>query len=188
MPSTPTPENDSTRWRAYTHPVRVAILQLLEDERPRRVTDIAEAIGAPVNSTSFHLRTLARYGLIEPVEDALAGDRRSSTWRHTGMSVGIPDVSDDETALVQATAAARQYEQAILTRTSSWFAQATSPDSDAETFNFDQSFHLSETDAEDLRDRLRGLLEEIAQRSDPSAPRVVRLWGFGLDASRGEPT
>ena len=83
MPAT-NAENDERRWRAYTHPVRVAILQLLDDRRPRRVSDIAAAIDTPVNSTSFHLRTLARYQLIEPA-DIPGDDRdgRTRTWRRS---------------------------------------------------------------------------------------------------------
>lgn len=38
-------------------------------------------MGEPPNSVSFHLRQLARYGLIEPNPEH-SGDRRERWWRH----------------------------------------------------------------------------------------------------------
>lgn len=182
MPATDA-DHDEKRWRAYTHPVRVAILQLLDDRRPRRVTDIAAAIDAPVNSTSFHLRTLAKYGLIEPSGDSPENkDGRTSTWRRSEVPVTIPDLGADSPALTVASGVAREYEQAVLTRTSTWFSQATDPQSQSQTFNFDQTFHLTDGQLEQFRSRLRELLEATAATSEPTTGRPVHVWGFGIAA------
>src|SRR5262245_57270547 len=45
-----------------------------------RAADLARELGIPANTASFHLRQLAKYGLIE--EDPDAGrDRRDRVWR-----------------------------------------------------------------------------------------------------------
>lgn len=54
------------RIRALAHPVRLALLDHLEDVEDATATQCAEAVGESVASCSFHLHTLARYGFIEP--------------------------------------------------------------------------------------------------------------------------
>lgn len=173
----------SRRWRAYTHPLRVAILQLLEDGRPWRVTDIADAIGAAPNATSFHLKSLQQHGLIEPAPDADSReDRRTSIWRLATSPTEIPNVAPDSREFSQAVQVARAYEQQVLTRTSSWFAAATAEDSSVQTFNFDQVAQLSPQDTETLRTEVAEAIGRAVARSNPDAPDSsrVHLWGFGM--------
>ena len=50
---------------AVTHPLRMRLLGELSRRGTARVVDLAGGLGEPANSVSFHLRQLAKYGLIE---------------------------------------------------------------------------------------------------------------------------
>ena len=58
--------NEPERIRALAHPLRLALLDLLEEEGEATATRCAEVTGDSVASCSFHLRILAKYGFIEP--------------------------------------------------------------------------------------------------------------------------
>lgn len=66
--------------RAIAHPLRQQILFELGVRDSGRAADLAQALGEPANSISFHLRTLARAGLIVEAPE-LAHDRRDRVWR-----------------------------------------------------------------------------------------------------------
>lgn len=81
--------SDPVRIRALTHPLRLELLDVLADG-PATATECAVATGESVASCSFHLRTLAKYGFIEP--DERRG--REKPWRLT--SPGRDVRPDDE--------------------------------------------------------------------------------------------
>lgn len=54
------------RIRALAHPVRLAILELLDQLGEATATDCATELGQTVANCSFHLRTLGKYGFVEP--------------------------------------------------------------------------------------------------------------------------
>ena len=66
--------------RAIAHPVRNRVLAELSAVGPMRAADVAQRIGIPANQASFHLRQLAKYGLVEEAPE-LARDRRDRVWR-----------------------------------------------------------------------------------------------------------
>ncbi|GIJ56002.1 ArsR/SmtB family transcription factor [Virgisporangium aurantiacum] len=83
--------SDPERVRALAHPIRLALLDLLEHGQERTATQCAEAIGESVASCSFHLRILAKYGFIE------AGERRGreKPWRAVNRRrTATPDFDD----------------------------------------------------------------------------------------------
>lgn len=87
------PLHDPQVLRAISHPVRNRILDELGARGSLRAADIARDLGIPANQASFHLRQLAKYGLIEEDADA-ARDRRDRVWRSVspdGFSVNFDD-------------------------------------------------------------------------------------------------
>jgi len=83
--------SDPERVRALAHPIRLALLDLLELGEERTATQCAEAIGESVASCSFHLRILAKYGFIE------LGERRGreKPWRAVNRRrTATPDFGD----------------------------------------------------------------------------------------------
>jgi DNA-binding transcriptional ArsR family regulator len=80
---------------ALAHPTRLSILRLLLTVGDRTATQCAEVVGESPSSCSYHLRHLARFGLVERVE---AGrdekvDGRTRGWRSvaTGFDFGELD-------------------------------------------------------------------------------------------------
>lgn len=62
------PRSGPERIRALAHPVRLEILGLLDRLGEATATECAERTGQTVANCSFHLRTLAKYGFVEPAE------------------------------------------------------------------------------------------------------------------------
>ncbi len=82
---------DPRALRAYAHPVRMALVGLLRTEGPLTATRAAELLGESSGTCSFHLRQLARYGL---VEEAGGGTGREKPWRATTTSTDWDAVTD----------------------------------------------------------------------------------------------
>ena len=83
--------SEPERVRALAHPIRLALLDVLEQGGEHTATQCAEAIGESVASCSFHLRILAKYGFIE------AGERRGreKPWRSVNRRrTAAPDFDD----------------------------------------------------------------------------------------------
>lgn len=73
---------DPTTLRAIAHPLRNRILHEIYAAGFMRAADVATVLGVPANQASFHLRQLAKYGLIEEAPDQ-ARDGRDRVWRPT---------------------------------------------------------------------------------------------------------
>jgi DNA-binding transcriptional ArsR family regulator len=83
---------DPRALRALAHPTRLALVGVLRREGPLTATRAGELLGQSSASCSFHLRQLAKYGL---VEEAGGGTGRERPWRATTMFTSWPDVADD---------------------------------------------------------------------------------------------
>lgn len=88
---------DTQTLRALAHPVRIAIIEELLFGGPMTATQVGERIGESATTCSFHLRQLAKYGL---VEEAGGGKGRARPWRLTsiGFSLGGHDDAESEMA------------------------------------------------------------------------------------------
>ena len=69
---------DPRMLRAVAHPLRLSLVGLLRREGPMTATQAAEILGESDALCSFHLRQLAKYGL---VEEAGGGRGRERPWR-----------------------------------------------------------------------------------------------------------
>lgn len=72
---------DPRAIRALAHPARLAILEYLGGTDSATATECAEVVDMSPSATSYHLRELARYGL---VSEAPGTDRRERRWRSSG--------------------------------------------------------------------------------------------------------
>jgi hypothetical protein len=83
---------DARSLRGYAHPLRMSLLGLLRQEGPRTATQAAAQLGESVPSCSFHLRQMAKYGMVERVPGA---DSRERPWRATAQTTSWDSTSDD---------------------------------------------------------------------------------------------
>ena len=92
----PQPLSDPRVLRAIAHPVRTRILEELSATGPIRAADVARELGIPANQASFHLRQLAKYGLVEEAPEE-ARDKRDRVWKATsaqGFTVNLSQFKD----------------------------------------------------------------------------------------------
>jgi predicted ArsR family transcriptional regulator len=86
--------HDPRVLRAISHPVRNRILTELDAHGPLRAADVAQLLGIPANQASFHLRQLAKFGLVEE-DPSAARDKRDRVWRPTeaaGYDVSLGEI------------------------------------------------------------------------------------------------
>ena len=94
MPDRPAVVHDPSVLRAIAHPIRNRILSELAAQGPLRAADVAADLDIPANQASFHLRQLAKYGLVEE-DPGAARDRRDRVWKLTspgGLQVDLDDL------------------------------------------------------------------------------------------------
>lgn len=102
MVSTPrvsTPVHDPRTLRAIAHPVRNRILTELSATGPSRAADLAKDLGIPANQASFHLRQLAKYGIVQEAPEA-AHDRRDRVWKvvaEGGYTINLRELEAEPT-------------------------------------------------------------------------------------------
>jgi DNA-binding transcriptional ArsR family regulator len=106
---------DPRALRALAHPIRLELVGLLRRRGPLTATQAAELLGESSGSTSFHLRQLAKYGLVEA---AGGGTGRERPWQATAMFTGWPDVANNPeleaaSGLLRGVIAERYFEQLL---------------------------------------------------------------------------
>lgn len=89
----PTPERtvvlDARRLQALTHPMRIKIVGLLRLHGPATATALATRLNVNTGATSYHLRELAKAGMV--VEDESRGNARDRWWRAVHQSSVLDD-------------------------------------------------------------------------------------------------
>ncbi len=70
--------NDPAVMRALAHPLRWALLEALQHAGTLTATQAGEILGETPANCAFHLRTLAKYGLVEEAGGAKAGSGRGA--------------------------------------------------------------------------------------------------------------
>jgi Helix-turn-helix domain len=90
---------DAKALRAYAHPVRMKLIVALRTRGALTATQAGRLLGESSGTCSFHLRQLAKYGL---VEETGAGSGREKPWRATTTSTDWDDVQQDPEAAAAA--------------------------------------------------------------------------------------
>lgn len=85
---------DVAVMRALAHPARISLLEHLANSGPATATECAEVVDLTPSATSYHLRALAKAGLIE--EAPGRGDGRERFWRSTVGSYRVDGGPDDD--------------------------------------------------------------------------------------------
>jgi DNA-binding transcriptional ArsR family regulator len=179
---------DAPTMRALAHPVRLAILEALSRREPLTATEAAEIVGESPSSCSFHLRMLAKYGLV--VADAAEGRRRP--WRRADPSGFVFPAADGDPQTSLAAGALSELvwgrlldrARAVLAARPRMSAGWQAITSAAETVAY-----VTPAEAEQFRAELWALLgrymdrlEDPSRRPPGSLPLEVVLVAWPLDA------
>ena len=82
--------------RALAHPLRIRILDLLPIRGPLTASKLGEIVGESSGSTSYHLRQLAKHGLVREVEGK--GTARERWWERTPGGFSISSAGKESAA------------------------------------------------------------------------------------------
>ncbi len=150
---------DARVLRAVAHPTRSALLYELHARDTATATVLANAVGAPVNAVSFHLRQLEKYGLIEQAPEQ-GTDARERWWRRTserGLAFDSDEIGSQpggEAALEVFKEHSLAWWQAMLSR---FFDDAEDPPGTVRAIN-DVPMLLSNDEAQQLATEVQELL------------------------------
>lgn len=179
------PVSDPRAWRALAHPLRLQILYHLQTTPAARATDLGNALQAPANSVSFHLRQLERYGYVER-DDSPRADARERWWRTTsptGFRVEHPEqdpAAATELAEVMRSQARDQLDtwyDAVQVPADEW------PEGEPRTSNFDVHLALTPEDRDGFLGELGELFERWLDRSRAGSGddrEEYVMFGYGL--------
>ena len=92
---------DPAALEALAHPVRLDLLSFLMSHGAATASECARAVDDNPSNCSYHLRVLARHGLVEPVASE---DGRERPWRATVTGLSLDLDSDDPSVVASATA------------------------------------------------------------------------------------
>ncbi len=180
--------NDPRALRAYAHPLRMKLVGLLRREGPLTATRAAELLDESTGSTSFHLRQLAKYGLVEP---APGGTGRQKPWRATAQFTNLPDFVDTP-AMAQASTAvysavAWRYHELVL----DWIRrEPAEPEAWQRAAPFsDYMLYLTSDELSELAEQIDGLLRGYSHRTAdraarPEGARLVTYLNIAMPAGR----
>jgi DNA-binding transcriptional ArsR family regulator len=176
--------SDPKMMRALAHPARIEIVEYLNNTGAVvTATECAGMVGLSPSATSYHLRELAKYGLVEQAPSR--GDGRERVWRSTGSGLRI----DADPADPDAQAATRALVDVFLTRdlarTREWLAHSPSESAswrDASTL-MNQQLLLTAEELTALNEQVRELSEPYRLRERlATAPEGARKVSFNYTA------
>lgn len=161
---------DPRALRAVAHPIRLELLGLLRRSGPLTATEAAARIGESPASCSFHLRQLAKYGL---VEEAGGGRGRQRPWRATAPLTTWPPAGEDEdrqeaTAMLSRVVVERYFGQAV-----EWLERRRSePREWAAVADIgDRVLYATPEELRELDEQITALLDAFLERLEDPAKR-----------------
>lgn len=161
---------DPRALRAMAHPTRLELIGLLRRGGPLTATQAAEQIGESPSSCSFHLRQLAKYGL---VEEAGGGRGRERPWRATAISTEWPVFGESEETLAAGEMLSRVVVERYFESAIEWLErQSGEPPEWVEAALFgDALVHMTVEEMREVETRIRELFEPFLKRLEDGVPR-----------------
>jgi DNA-binding transcriptional ArsR family regulator len=155
--------------KAMGHPLRMRIIRLCHDE-PRTNKELAALLRKDPATVLHHVRLLTRHGFLEPLAPR-SGARGAleKPYRGTGLSWTL-DLGTDESTL------AAQVEVAVVEAHRQELAEAVAERGpDAILTQSRLPCRLDDAGLAELRERLRAVVADFAERDDPGGVRVSML-------------
>lgn len=155
--------------KGLTHPIRLRLLELLQQEGPATATSLASRIGRSSGVTSYHLRVLAGNGLI--TEDAGRGNARDRFWcaahRSMGFTLRMSDNPGTETTSRYLRLVAEEIYRRVLAGIDTFTSDPATMTTAPWALN-DWPLRLTEDEARELGTQISDLASRY--RRDPGDP------------------
>lgn len=162
--------------RTLSHPLRLDLLNHLMDAGPATASQCARAVGDTPSNCSYHLRMLARHGL---VADDGSGDGRERPWRALLTGFSVPDSDDEDAAALNALAVQR--DQQLTRRHLATQRRLPAPWRAAATHST-YGLRLSAAELTDLVERLDALIRPYLSATRTDTPPGTEIVHVGLHA------
>ena len=161
---------DPMAMRAVAHPVRMALLELLEATPALTATQASEVLGESPANCAFHLRTLAKYGF---VREAGGGKGRERPWTLVHRSIRINTLAQpDKQAQLAASRLTQAWQERTLERIRRAFSAESWPDGWGPAVQAsDSTRYLTAAELVEVADEFRAIIDRYAGRLDDPASR-----------------
>jgi predicted transcriptional regulator len=154
---------DPKALRAVAHPTRLALLGLLRSEGPLTATRAGELLGESSASCSFHLRQLAKYGL---VVEAGGGQGRQRPWKATALFTSVPEIADSPELEAASDLFRSVVAESYFEKTMRWLdARPDEPEQWQRAAHFgDTLLYLTAAELAELGEQLHALIDGYVDR------------------------
>lgn len=181
----------SPMLKAMANPLRRRIFATLAAMDFARAADLSERLNIPANSLSFHLRVMAKAGLIEEAPEQ-ARDRRDRVWRAApgGLTIGSPEHPAQEGGQLAMNAYLSQQEHDQLEQLKAvidWGRRYAAGEETVQKGSLNISnLMLNDKEAEELDKRMLEALREVKRSSIQNAHdgSERRLWDVTVMMAR----
>ncbi|HEY2062776.1 MAG TPA: helix-turn-helix domain-containing protein [Amycolatopsis sp.] len=179
---------DAKTLRAVAHPLRIRLLDLLEEDGPATATGLGKRVGESSGTTSWHLRQLADAGLV--VEDTERGSKRERWWKPAQDSTKLraadflddPELAGPVTTYLHQVVEQRYRDEAqFIAELPQWI------DRWADKAMFDNvRLSLTPDEALAMSEEARALIEKYRRAPRPGDDSVVTHWAAFPRTARPE--
>ncbi|WP_151525616.1 winged helix-turn-helix domain-containing protein [Serinicoccus kebangsaanensis] len=184
---------DAATLKAFAHPLRMRMYDHLKDHGAATASTLARAMGESTGQTSYHLRQLAKHGLVE--EDPDRGTTRERWWIAAGFSF-TPDTLGDDAGTRTTLQVVQQHQlQERMRRLQEWLERSADDDpawvavasSNEVTLPMtaDELEAMSLAIAEVMREHLDRARESRGRDGDEGR-RTVKLYQYAFPLPPGE--
>lgn len=180
---------DAAAVKAIAHPMRVKMLEILQLRGQVSVTSLARELDETTGATSYHLRQLARHGLVEHCEPPQGGGRQR-WWRMAVDELHMSgfEMLDNEDTREAMTFLLREFQADRARKLANWFATAAlwPKEWQAASSDMDGDLDLNPKQTRALADELKAVIDRYrALRPGKGAGKVnVQYAVFPADTAR----
>lgn len=160
---------DPRALRALAHPVRLQLMAQLRQGGPLTATQAGQRLGETPSSCSFHLRQLAKYGL---VEEAGGGRGRERPWRATAITTEWASQGDSTEADAAGALLSRVVIERYFQTTLEWLERRGGEEPEwlrAASMN-DAIVYLTTEELDELDRKISDFLKPYLERLEDPAP------------------
>jgi DNA-binding transcriptional ArsR family regulator len=172
--------SDPRVMRALAHPARIEIVDYLNSTGDAvTATECAAMVDLSPSATSYHLRELAKYGLVEQAPSR--GDGRERVWRSTSAHVQIASVDEEPETLAAQRALVNLYLDRDARRLEEWLDRGKDEPVEWQEASaiMGNTLLMTAEELKALTEKVRDLVEPYHMRtrraSPPEGAREVRV-------------